>query len=114
MRLVRETYGLIDGRALSALRQGAYLFNASRGALVDYAALYYALANGHLNGTGVDVFWEQPVCPKDPLLAFPRVIATPHVAGVTDRSYGEIADAVAGNVERLRRGESAVNVIERC
>jgi phosphoglycerate dehydrogenase-like enzyme len=43
------------------------------------------------------------------LLALPNVIATPHVAGVTDQSYGEIADAVASNIERLRRGETPLN-----
>jgi phosphoglycerate dehydrogenase-like enzyme len=53
--------------------------------------------------------WEEPIPPNDPLLALPNVIATPHVAGVTDASYAEIADAVASNIERLRRGESLVN-----
>jgi phosphoglycerate dehydrogenase-like enzyme len=37
------------------------------------------------------------------------VIATPHIAGVTDKSYDQIADAVAANLERLRRGEPLAN-----
>jgi phosphoglycerate dehydrogenase-like enzyme len=39
------------------------------------------------------------------------VIATPHIAGVTDRSYDEIAEAVWINIERLRRGEAPLNVV---
>lgn len=72
-------------------------------------ALHDALAKGHLGGAGLDVFWAEPVPPDDPLLKLPNVIATPHVAGVTDRSYSDIADAVALNIERLQRGEPPLN-----
>jgi len=108
-RLTEETRGLIDAIALRALRPGAYLVNAARGALIDYGALYSALKSGHLAGAGLDVFWKEPIAPDDPLLALPNVIATPHVAGVTDQSYDEIADAVASNIERFRRGETPLN-----
>ena len=109
VRLSSETRGLVDSGLLAALPAGAYLVNAARGALVEYDALRLALANGHLAGAGLDVYWEEPIAPDDPLLALPNVIATPHIAGVTDRSYGEIADAVASNIDRLRRGESLRN-----
>ncbi len=108
-RLSRETRGTIDASALAALRPGSYLVNAARGPLVDYAALQAALESGHLAGAALDVYWQEPISPGDPLLALPNVIATPHVAGVTDRSYGEIADAVAANMERLRRQEAPLN-----
>jgi phosphoglycerate dehydrogenase-like enzyme len=108
-RLCQETRGLVDAKALAALPERAYLVNAARGALVDYAALYRALHCGQLAGAGLDVFWEEPFPPNDPLLALPNVIATAHVAGVTDRSYEEIADAVASNIERLRWSKSLLN-----
>ena len=108
-RLAPETQGVINADALRALRPGAYLVNAARGGLVDYEALYAALASGHLAGAGLDVYWKEPIAPDDPLLALPNVIATPHIAGVTDRSYDEIADAVWTNIERLRHGEAPLN-----
>jgi phosphoglycerate dehydrogenase-like enzyme len=58
------------------------------------------------------VFWEEPIRRDDPLLALPNVIATPHVAGVTDNSYREIADAVAANIDRFRRGEKLLNQVD--
>jgi phosphoglycerate dehydrogenase-like enzyme len=111
VRLNHETRGLVDGRVFSTLREGAFLVNAARGALLDYRALCTALSSGRLAGAGLDVYWEEPISPDDPLLALPNVIATPHVAGVTDRSYGEIADAVVTNIERLRRGEPLLNCV---
>jgi phosphoglycerate dehydrogenase-like enzyme len=99
-----ETRELIDAAALGAMRPSAYLVNVARGPLVEYAALREALASGRLAGAGLDVFWQEPIPPDDPLFAH-NVIATPHVGGVTDKGYNGIADAVAANVERLRRGE---------
>ena len=83
--------------------------NPARGALVNYDALYAAVAGGRLAGVGLDVYWHEPIAPDDPVLEFPNVIATPHIAGVTDRSYEEIANAVVENIERLRRGEAPLN-----
>jgi phosphoglycerate dehydrogenase-like enzyme len=100
-----ETRGLIDAAAFSVLRDGACLVNVARGGLVDYHALFDALSSGRLRGAGLDVFWQEPIAPDDPLLALPNVIATAHVGGVTDRSYAGITDAVVDNIERLRRGE---------
>jgi phosphoglycerate dehydrogenase-like enzyme len=109
VRLGHQTRGLIDAGALKTLRAGSFLINTSRGGLIDYRALHDALARGHLGGVGLDVFWTEPFPADDPLLKFPNVIATSHVAGVTDRSYSSIADAVACNIERLRRGERPLN-----
>ena len=108
-RLCNETRGLIDAAALAALPAEAYLVDAARGMLVYYDALYAALSAGRLAGAGLDVFWDEPIAPVNPLLALPNVIATPHIAGVTDRSYGEIADAVAANIELVRQGKPPVN-----
>jgi phosphoglycerate dehydrogenase-like enzyme len=109
--LTEETRGMIGTEELAALAPSAYLINTSRGPLVEYGALYDALAGGRLAGAGLDVFWDEPVDPDDPLLALGNVIATPHVAGVTDGSYGQIADAVAFNIERLHQGEPPLNRI---
>ncbi len=109
LSLSEETRGMIDGDVLGALPCGAFLVNPARGAIVNYDALFAAVAGGRLGGVGLDVYWQEPIAPEDPLLGFPNVIATPHIAGVTDRSYEEIADVVVENVERLRRGEPPVN-----
>jgi phosphoglycerate dehydrogenase-like enzyme len=103
--LSEGTRGLLDGRAFAALPEGACVINVARGPIVDQTALREALVSGHLGGAGLDVFWREPIPSDDPLLALPNVVATPHIAGVTDRSYAGNADVVAMNVERLRAGK---------
>jgi phosphoglycerate dehydrogenase-like enzyme len=107
--LSEKTRGAIDRDALAALPPGAFLVNPARGALVNYDALFAALASGRLAGAGLDVYWQEPIAPHDPLLALPNVIATPHVAGITDRAYDEIAKSVVENIERLRCGQPPLN-----
>jgi phosphoglycerate dehydrogenase-like enzyme len=57
------------------------------------------------------VFWDEPIDPGDPLLALPNVVATPHTAAVTDRSFEGIVSVVVENIERARRGEPPLHRI---
>jgi D-3-phosphoglycerate dehydrogenase / 2-oxoglutarate reductase len=80
------TRHIVDAAALAALPEGAFVVNTSRGGIIDEAALVAALESGHISGAGLDVFETEPPIPGDRLRDHARVIATPHVAGVTDGS----------------------------
>lgn len=67
--------------------QGAHVVNVGRGGVLDYDAVMAALESGHLGGLGIDVAWTEPFDPSDPLLKYPNVLITPHIAGVTKLSY---------------------------
>jgi phosphoglycerate dehydrogenase-like enzyme len=108
--LTDDTRGLIGSEALSCVKPGAFLINVARGPVVDREALLAALASGKLAGAGLDVFWEEPPDPLDPLFSL-EVVATPHIGGATDRSLQEITRAVAANIDRLRRGEPLRNCV---
>lgn len=96
---------IVDGAVLAGLKAGAILINIARGSLVDHEALLGALQSGHLGGAGLDVFWEEPADPGHPLFALPNVIATPHVAGVTDVNMTQTLRLVAENLNRYARGD---------
>lgn len=73
------THHLIGRAELERMKPGAWLVNASRGAVVDNVALRDALASDHLAGAVLDV-WENEPTPDPDLLAR-CAIATPHIAG---------------------------------
>ena len=103
--LTAATRGLLDDAAFAAMKPGALVVNCARGAVIDRGALERALASGRLGGVGLDVFWDEPWDPADPLFARPEVVALPHVAGSTEEAFTRVADIVGGNVERLARGD---------
>ena len=108
--LTPETRSIIGSNEFEQMKSGAYIINVGRGAVIDHDALVDALASGHIAGAGLDVFWQEPVDPSDAIFDY-NVIATPHVAGVTDTSYDEIAKGLADNVERIRSGLTPVNCV---
>jgi phosphoglycerate dehydrogenase-like enzyme len=87
------------------MRSGAMVVNVARGGVIDRAALLAALASDRLGGVGLDVHWDEPADPADPLYADPRVVALPHLGGSSVEAFGRIADVVVDNVRRLVAGE---------
>jgi D-3-phosphoglycerate dehydrogenase len=108
------TTGLFDARRLRLMKRGAYLVNTARGGIVDEAALFAALTEGHLAGVGLDVFAAEPTPADNPLLTLPSVISAPHVAGVTVEAVAAMAAATARNILGALDGAiDAANVVNR-
>ncbi|GAH93936.1 unnamed protein product, partial [marine sediment metagenome] len=96
--LTSETRNMINKQELSLLPKGAFILNAARGPIINKEALMKALDSGHLRGVALDVYWKEPPEPKDPILDYPNVLATPHIAGVTDVSDRGITAKVVENI----------------
>jgi phosphoglycerate dehydrogenase-like enzyme len=104
--LLPETENLIGAAEIASLKPGAVLIQASRGGVVDEAALAAALSSGRLGGAAVDVFSSEPPAPDKPLLklsgeAAERTLLTPHIAGVTRQASAFLFRAAWQNVERV-------------
>jgi D-3-phosphoglycerate dehydrogenase len=78
-----ETENLMGDKQFRLMKRGAFFINASRGNLVDEAALVRALDAGHLGGCALDVGRAPDQMPTPLIAARPDVIATPHAAGLT-------------------------------
>jgi len=103
--LTPATRGLIGARALARIKPGAYLVNCARGHILDREAVVAALDDGRLAGLGLDVFWNEPWDPADPLFARDDVVTLPHLGGSTEAPFDRIADVVAANVVAIMTGQ---------
>jgi D-3-phosphoglycerate dehydrogenase len=100
-----QTRDLIDAAAFAAMAPGTFFVNASRGELVDEAALLAALESGHLGGCALDVGRAPDQMPSHALARHPRVIATPHIGGLTLPAIEHQALETVSQVAALQRGE---------
>jgi len=106
------THRLFDETILACMKPTAYLYNTSRGAIVDEAALIAALRGGRLRGAGLDVVETEPLAADSPLWDMPNVIVTPHVAGFTPYYFPRAAQLFAENLERFIDGRPLENLYD--
>ncbi|MDD1664073.1 MAG: hypothetical protein LUQ32_01850, partial [Methanomicrobiales archaeon] len=87
---------LIGEKDIASCRKGAVIINTARGSLISEKGLERGLKEGVIAGTGLDVFPFEPY--RGPLLAFPQVVATPHVASLTVESRREMEREAVKNL----------------
>lgn len=101
-----QTENLMNEAAFASMKREAFFINASRGNLVDETALLQALDSGHLAGCALDVGRAPDQMPSAALGRHPRVIATPHIGGLTPaaiehqalETVGQVRDILAGRL----------------
>ena len=92
------------------MKRSAVLINASRGPIVDEAALIAALADGTIAGAGLDVFEREPLALDSPLLAMRNVVALPHIGSATHETRHAMARCAAENLVAALAGKLNRNV----
>ncbi len=96
---------VLDAAAIDRLPAGCHVVNTARAGLVDEAAMLAALERDHVRVYATDVFAVEPPAPSA-LLAHPRVIATPHIGGLTAESVHRATIAAVDNLRRALRPEA--------
>jgi D-3-phosphoglycerate dehydrogenase len=101
-----ETENLMDERAFAQLKTGAFFVNASRGNLVDEAALLRALDSGRLAGCAMDVGRAADQMPSPALARHAKVLATPHIGGLTPQATAHQALETVAQVAEILKGRA--------
>jgi phosphoglycerate dehydrogenase-like enzyme len=108
-----QTRGMMNPARLAQMKEGSWLINVGRGALVDEAALVEALPSGRPGGAALDVFDPEPLSQDSPLWSTQNVIVTPHVAGFHERMWEEHYSIFSDNLRRLLAGETLLNLVDK-
>lgn len=108
--LSERTRHLVDSGFLALLPDGAIVVNASRGPIVDQAALHAELDRGRLRAA-LDVSTPDPLGPEHPIRFLQNVLYTPHVAGATSLALPRVFGLVGDQIRRRHAGEELLNVV---
>ncbi|WP_404402468.1 phosphoglycerate dehydrogenase [Pelagibacterium halotolerans] len=108
--LIDATRNIIDGAAISKMKDGVRIINCARGGLIDEVALKEGLENGKVAGAALDVFLEEPA-KGNPLFDMPNVICTPHLGASTTEAQENVALQVAEQISAYLNTGEVINAL---
>jgi phosphoglycerate dehydrogenase-like enzyme len=111
--LTDETRGMIDARTIARMKDGAWLVNIARGAVVDTNALVEALDSGKIGAAFLDVTDPEPLPEGHTLWNRDNVLITPHVAARAELSLERRMALTLENMRRFGAGEPLLNVVDK-
>jgi glyoxylate reductase len=103
--LLPETRHLVNAQSLRTMKKTAYLVNASRGPVVDEAALVQALTEGWIAGAGLDVFEDEPKVHPG-LLGLRNAVLAPHIASASSDTRIKMAILAVDNCLAVLEGQA--------
>ncbi len=107
------TRHMVDEALMRQMKQGCFLINVGRGAIIKEEDLVKALKKGWIAGAGLDVFEKEPLPVESPLWKLDNVILSPHVSGFTPHYDDRATDLFAENLRRYFSGERLLNLVNR-
>lgn len=110
--LLPQTRGLVNARALVAMKPDAILVDVSRGGVLDGAALVNAMRAGRLRGAALDVFETEPLPEESPLWSLENVILSPHCSAVYSDWAMQAFELFLENLGRWREGKPLLNMVD--
>jgi D-3-phosphoglycerate dehydrogenase / 2-oxoglutarate reductase len=105
-----ETKWMADEHFFDALQNKPFIINTSRGNVIDTTALINALGEDKISGVALDVIENEKLETLtlvqreqlDFLLAHPRVLITPHIAGYSHEAFYKMSEVLITKLEALK------------
>lgn len=104
------THHLMNAERFANMKEGAYLINTARGAVVDETAMIAALKSGRLSGTGLDVYENEPNI-NPALRELNNVVLLPHLGSATIESRTEMGEKVIVNIKTFLDGHTPPDLV---
>ncbi len=111
--LTPRTHHLFGLAEFRKMKPNAYLYNTSRGAIIDQSALIQALQDGTLAGAGLDVTTPEPLPAQSPLWYMPNVLITCHTSGASPLIEERGFDIIRENIRRYRQDQPLINLVDK-
>jgi phosphoglycerate dehydrogenase-like enzyme len=109
--LTPKTRGLLGRAQLALMKPHAVLINTARGPIVDESALIEALTGKRIRGAALDVFEQEPLDPKSPLVSMDNVILTSHSIAWTEELFRDMGRIDCEGALSVFRGEAPANIV---
>ncbi len=97
---------ILKAEVFQEMKKKPYVINTSRGPLIKESDLVNALESGQIAGAGLDVFEEEPLPKKSPLLKMDNVLTAAHNSNSSPRAWEHVHQNTVKNlIEELEKNE---------
>ena len=103
--LTPESKGIINKNVFEIMKQGCFLFNTSRGEVINESDMIDAVKSGKIAGGGFDVLEKEPPVKTHELFDYKNVILTPHNAAHTHEAFERMALHAAQGIDEALSGK---------
>lgn len=104
-------YHMISKEAIAKMKDGVYISNTARGALVEEEAIIEAIQSGKLRGYATDVLEVEPGRSNHPFLKYPNIIMTPHTSAYTMECLEGMGDKCVSDCEAVVEGRMPGRIV---
>ena len=111
--LDKNTKGMIDIKFFLNMKPSAFVFNLSRGAVINEDHLEDALKSKKIAGAGLDVTTDEPLSLNSKLLTYNNVIITPHALCWTDECFHDIASEAIFSILNFIDNKPILNQVNK-
>jgi D-3-phosphoglycerate dehydrogenase len=102
--LTDQTHHMIAEKEMRLMKSDAIVINCARGGIVHEQDLARMLEDKVIKAAAIDVFFEEPINPENPLLKAPRCVLAPHAAAFTVESLARMSQEAAQNIMDVIEG----------
>jgi len=103
--MTNETENIFTQHTFEQMKSDAIFINASRGGVVDEAALYEALKHKKIQAAGLDVFKNEPIGANHPFVELPNAVLLPHIGSATVATREKMITLALENIAKVFKGE---------
>jgi phosphoglycerate dehydrogenase-like enzyme len=111
--VTESTHAIANSQRIALMKPDACLINVGRGHLLDESALVSALREKKIGGAALDVFSTEPLPADSPLWDAPRLLITPHTAGLTEKLWERHYTLFSENLRRYLSGQTLSGVVDK-
>ena len=105
-------YHLISKETIAKMKDGIYISNSARGALVEESDIIEAIESGKLRGYATDVLEVEPGRSDHPFLDFAKIIVTPHTSAYTMECLEGMGDKCVSDCEAIVEGRMPQRAVQ--
>jgi phosphoglycerate dehydrogenase-like enzyme len=107
----KETERLANREFFSRMKPTAYFINASRGKVVDEAALIEAVEQKRIRGAVLDVVETEPPPADAKVLHTEGILVTPHISYLSVNALRDLQETAARNAADVLNGKHTDNLV---